>query len=79
MFFSHLFLLLSGGMLTVTFNVTSFMYMGAIMGLFKMAEAQKPKPLFYERELAGDSTPTAMTARRMKPYFFKTKSTKVFP
>ncbi len=47
MFFSHVFLLLSGGMLTVTFNVTSFLYMGAIMGLFKSAKMATAKPSLY--------------------------------
>ena len=39
-YFSHLFLLLSGGMLSVTFNLISYLYMGAILGLYQRRRSE---------------------------------------
>ena len=41
MFWSHIFLLFSGGFFTITFNLISHLYMGSILGVYKRAKQAK--------------------------------------
>lgn len=59
----HVFLVFSGGMLTLTFNLISFLYLGAILGLFRHrreqleAGAERPKGLTRDGRGAGGWAP----------------------
>lgn len=70
MFFAHLFLLFSGGMLTITFNIISFLYMGAIMGLFKSGKLVQSKPKVYAHQKDED-IPEVFSAPVSKPFVYE--------
>ena len=54
----HVFLVFSGGMLTLTFNLISFLYLGAILGLFRhrrqQMESASEKSKGFIRNLKGN-------------------------
>lgn len=81
MFLSHLFLMISGGMVTVTFNMISSLYMGGILGLYRSAHLGTLEPI-------RDDQPTQNTSpsgqgrllSKSKPYVYEvSNSSRVSP
>jgi hypothetical protein len=71
-YLSLLFLLISGGMTTITFNLIAFLYMGAILGLYRSALAGTLKPMSSDRSLSD--TVVSSNGRlisRPKPYIYE--------
>ncbi len=75
MYFSHLFLLISGGMLTITFNIISYTYMGGILGLYrnKMAEDKIEKKLMKERKPKGIQI-SNINVPKPKPFMYNSET-----
>jgi hypothetical protein len=77
MFLSHMFLLISGGMITMTFNLISALYMGGIMGLYRSARAgtlpavEEVKPVVKAKVPAG-----GRKLVRAKPYIYEVGDSK---
>jgi hypothetical protein len=61
-YLSHLFLLFSGGLLQVTFNMISFLYMGCILGLFRKVKKEEIKALTF-----SSSDEKKMVSNRHRP------------
>jgi hypothetical protein len=64
-FLSHIFLLFSGGMLNVTFNLISYLYMGAILGLY--SNTRRMNRINEMKNLVN-----AERVEQTNPYVFKT-------
>ena len=73
MYFSHIFLLFSGGMLSITFNIISMMYMGAILGLFAN-KRRELKPLVNTTNSINkfdDFEKPEAPRKKQKPYIYE--------
>lgn len=79
-YFAHLFLLFSGGMLSVTFNIISMMYMGAILGLFR-SKRQELKSLGVRENIKSNGFEKPVIPHpKKKPYIYEVndKASKFF-
>jgi hypothetical protein len=72
MFLSHLFLIISGGMVTVTFNMISSLYMGGILGLYRSARMGTLPAITDEAELKTlPESPKAIRKGKYKPFVYE--------
>jgi hypothetical protein len=71
MYFAHIFLLFSGGMLSITFNLISMMYMGAILGLFR-SRRNELKYLATKGTAQSDALEKSLPAyNKPKPFIYE--------
>jgi hypothetical protein len=77
MFLSHLFLLISGGMITMTFNMISSLYMGGILGLYRSAHLGTLPPYnSTQKLLAAKSVQAKPLQEKSKPYVYEVIASK---
>jgi len=70
MFLSHLFLMISGGMVTITFNMISSLYMGGILGLYRSAHLGTLQPVHDDQPVVKSTTEGQMFSKP-KPYVYE--------
>jgi hypothetical protein len=76
MFLSHLFLIISGGMVTVTFNMISSLYMGGILGLYRSARLGTLPAVMDEAEtVTPPQKAKANQIRKYKPFIYEVSTT----
>jgi hypothetical protein len=79
-YFAHLFLLFSGGMLSVTFNIISMMYMGAILGLFRNKRQELKSLGIRDNVKSNGFEKPVISYPKKKPYIYEVndKASKLF-
>jgi hypothetical protein len=70
MFLSHIFLLISGGMITMTFNMISSIYMGGILGLYRSKHLGTLPP-YVEEQVTPLVKTKKGTSFKTKPYVYE--------
>lgn len=73
MFLSHLFLIISGGMVTITFNMISSLYMGGILGLYRSAHKEAKLSIPTAPSLMPSNAKLERKAKKPKPFIYEVR------
>jgi hypothetical protein len=74
---SHLFVLLSGGISVMSFNLISYLYMGAILGLFRSARMGTLPEINEKQNISKEPvTNSYLMPLKSKPYIYSVHESK---
>jgi hypothetical protein len=77
MYLSHLFVLLSGGISVMSFNLISYLYMGAILGLFRSARMGTLPEINEKQNISKEPvTNSYLMPLKSKPYIYSVHESK---